>query len=590
MRFSSVRAVRLRHDLGGEWFLHPVVLIAIVPPATLASVVDLSEPTVHSVIGWTVANLVSFLPCVAITFGLVRATRRRRQHVPLPISVTVLVGALFGVVKVLGTAGAGAALGLTSLDDGSLGGRVLLGTVFGMLAVPAVVLMRATLARYRIEHRFLVAETFAGLPTLGLPVDGTPITEEGAAARQQAAVVLQDLRASLAQAQPALASGLLTEAVEKRLRPLTHRLWSGARLPSSDLTVGGLLRAMLRRPTYPLLWPTLMHGLVIMLFALNRVGTPRAVATGAVAAAALAAVLVLGRMSHPRVESPLAGVAHVTLVLIAAAWATTLIRIMLAPEFMLPTAALVALMVAWVLPLMFTASVVSTVLHDRDAVRAQLIAMLGPDWYAQLMRTHGDAAAARDIADRLHGDLQGELLASAARIDRLGHDDAAIQAELAQVERRLDSALSAREDSVRLPFTDQLTDLQTRWDGLLAIQIALDIDGPIGVTVEDLIVGIVSEALTNARRHGMARQVSVRIGPLHQDGSGVLIQIDDDGIGPRKGVAGIGSAHLDAVAPGAWSRARREQGGTRLEVVLARGTTVVRAGVHGSDTSQQGSG
>jgi hypothetical protein len=204
------------------------------------------------------------------------------------------------------------------------------------------------------------------------------------------------------------------------------------------------------------------------------------------------------------------------------------------------------------------------------------------------MRTHVDAAAARDIADRLHGDLQGELLAAAARIERLDRDDVAIQAELALVGERLERAMSGPAGVVPLPLHVRLADLQARWAGLLDVRVELDVAGPLGARSEDLIVGIVSEALTNARRHGMAQEVDVRVVGLREGGSGVRVQVDDDGIGPRKGSAGIGSAHLDAVAPGAWSRVRREAGGTRLEVALAGDGGGLRVGERGSVTSQHG--
>ena len=559
MRSSPSRVALLRHDLGGEWFLDPVVLITIMPPTILASVTDLAEPTLPSIIGWTVANVIGFMPCFAIAFGLGRATQRRRQVAPLPIVVTFLAGALLGALKVLGTAGAGSVIGLTGMGQGPITGRVVLSAVFGMVAVPALILIRATLARHRMEHQLLVAETFGS----------RLITEEGAAARQEAGEVLDELRDALEQAEPSRASGLLTEAVEHRLRPLTHRLWSGARMPSSDLTVIGLIRAMLRRPSYPVTVPVLAHGVVVTLFALNRVAPARAIATGLVLAGALAAVLILARTSRPRIASPAAGVAHLALMLLAVAGSMMLIRPMLAPEFALRTSAVVVFMLVWAVPLVLISGIVATAAHDRDAVRAQLVVMLGPDWYGQLMRSHVDAAAARDIADRLHGDLQGELLAAAARIDRLGLDDVGIGAELARVAQLLDGAMRSRADGQRLPLGERLADLQARWSGLLDVEITLQLTAPIGAWTEDLVVGIVSEALTNARRHGMARQVHVRIGERPEAGAALRVQVDDDGFGPREGGAGIGSAHLDAVAPGAWSRVRRDSGGTRLEVVLA---------------------
>ncbi len=341
---------------------------------------------------------------------------------------------------------------------------------------------------------------------------------------------------------------------------------------------------MLRRPIYLVTSPALVHGAIVTMFALNRVSPARALTTGVAAAVALAVLLMLARASRPRFESRTSGGAHLALVLVAASLSTTLMRNLLAPEFAMPTSSLVVFTLAWMMPLVLISSIAATAARDRDAVRAQLVGMLGPDWYAQLMRSHVDAAAARDIADRLHGDLQGELLAAAARIDRLGPDDVRIGVELARVVRLLDGALSVPVALQRLPLAVRLADLQARWAGLLDVTVELPVEGPIGARSEDLIVGIVSEALTNAKRHGMARQVHVGIVELPEAGSGLLVLIDDDGVGPRAGGAGIGSAHLDAVAPGAWSRVRRDSGGTRLEVVLAgAGRPTVRA--ERSDTS-----
>lgn len=296
--------------------------------------------------------------------------------------------------------------------------------------------------------------------------------------------------------------------------------------------------------------------------------------TGLAAAGALAALLGLARASRPRIESAAAGTAHLVLVLIATAASATLVRGLLAPEFTLATAGLVGLVLAWMFPVVLASSLAATVVHDRDAVRAQLVAMLGPDWYAQLRRSHLDAAAARDIADRLHGDLQGELLAAAARLDRLGDDDRAIRAEVEQVVGRIDHAMRARPGGVTPPLRDRLADLGARWAGLLDVRLDLDVAAPLGRPFDDLVVGIVSEALTNARRHGMAREVVVRVIDVRDVGGGVRIEVEDDGVGPGTGDAGIGSAHLDAVAPGAWSRVQRQEGGTRLAVALAAAESV----------------
>jgi hypothetical protein len=576
------RLLRIRHDLGGERFLDPWALAVIVPTGLLASVAIHAEPSLASVVGWTVANISAFVACIVLAIVLIAATRDRRRRAPLPITVTVLAGGLLGATKAIATDGAGAALGLTSTSTGSASGRIVQVVVLGLGAVPMLVLLRATLARHRTEHQLLVAEMFAA--TLDPAVEDA----HGDDARGEVASVLGELRAILAGASPSAASVLLVDAVEHRLRPLTHRLWGGAPEPSSDLTVRGLIAAMLRRPIYPVLVPTSVHLIVVTLHALDLVDPGRALRVGIVAALALAGILQLGRLSRPRGRRHASGLAHLGLVVVAASVTTTLIiAVLLRPEMTLP--ALVLLMLAWVVPLVVTSGIVATASHDRDAVRGHLALLLGPDWYAQLSRAHVDGAAARDIADRVHGDLQGALLAAAARLRRLPEGAAEARAELERVDAALARAVGPRTVSPGPPLGAQLAELESRWRGFLAVRFAsgppggeLPIDAGLtfGGRTDRLIAGIVSESLTNAYRHGMARQVDVVVTVAH---GRVTLTVDDDGTGPLGGRHGIGSGHLDAVAPGAWSRSAREGGGTRLEVTLHVLSAAVAAVPHLGD-------
>jgi hypothetical protein len=561
--------LRIRHDLGGEWFLDPWALVVIVPTATLASVATHAGPSVASVLGWMVANAIAFAVCIVLVVVLIAATRERRRRAPLPIAVTLLAGGLLGAVKAAVTDGAGAALGLVSISVGSAAGRIVQVVVLGLGTVPLLVLLRATLARHRTEHRLLVAETLAAV------LDPASSGDEGGEARDEVAGVLGELRATLSGASPSVASVLLVEAVEQRLRPLTHRLWGGALAPSSDLTVRGLIAAMLRRPNYPVLVPTSVHLVVVTLFALDVVDAGRALRAGSVAALALAGILQLARLSQPRGGRHTSGLAHLGLVVIAASTVTTLIvAVLLRPELGLALPALVLLMLAWVVPLVLTSGIVATASHDRDAVRGHLALLLGPEWYAQLSRAHVDGAAARDIADRLHGDLQGALLAAAARLRRLSAGSEDARAELERVDALLARMVGPRTASPEPPLGVQLAELRARWRGFLDVRLTAgprtgpapdDAVPTFGGRTDRLIAGIVSESLTNAYRHGMARQVHVELKVAH---GRVTLSVDDDGTGPLGGRHGIGSGHLDAVAPGAWSRRAREGGGTRLEVVL----------------------
>lgn len=575
MRSRSARADQIRQDLGGASFLDPRALVVLVPTATLASVVTHAQPSVVSIVGWTFANVVAFAGCGVLVLVLIVLTRRPRLRGPLPVAATVVAGGLLGAVKALGTERAGEMLGLASNSSGTISGRAIQAGILGTGVVPMLLLLRATLERHRTEHRLLVAETFADL--LVRPIDD----ERGRDARREAAAVLGELRALLAVAAPGTAAALLTDAVEHRLRPLTHRLWTGAATPSSDLSLRGLVAAMLRRPLYPVLVPTSAHAVIVTLFALDRTSPVDALLVGGSAAVAISVVLHLARRSRPSSGRHASGLSHIGLVVVAAtASATIVCDALLGASLGLTTPAFSLLMLAWTVPLVLTSGIVATAAHDRAAVRAHLTALLGPESFARLSHAHADGAAARDIADRLHGDLQGALLASAARLMSIDPDDPAAREELERIDALLHGATAPRAPSPEVPIAAHLEELASRWSGFLEVSpLVEDAEGRTAMEVtfdqrlQASIVGIVSEALTNAYRHGMASEVTVRLRVADET---VVLMVDDDGVGLRGGRRGmhrgarkgVGSQHLDAVAPGAWTRTARDGSGTRLEVVL----------------------
>lgn len=553
-------AVRLRHDLGGEHFLDPVALGALVPFLLFASVVERSAD-VGDVPGWILANVLAFGACAAIVVALRRATRRRRTVRPLPIVATPAVGAVLGPVKLVLTERCAGLLDLVSADVGLRAPLVAQVVVLAAVQVPGVVFMRAALDRLRVEHRLLVAHTL----DTAIAADGGPGLGPDRAAVTAA---LGALRAELAAAPPGRAAGILRTAVESRLRPLIHRLWAASHPVVSDLTVRGLLRAALRRPVTAVAAPVLVHVAVVALFLLRVLPVDAAVPRVVVAAGTLAIVLLATRAATRRLPDGPWGPPQLAATIAAVVVLQSIGPFSVTSLPQLSVTAAAVLLTGWLLVLLVGTAVVTTALADRDALRAHLLAGLGPERYAALSRAHVDASAARELADRLHADLQGSLLVAAGRLERLPAGEPAVADELARVDALLaavgsrpgEGAGAARDLSARL------TELVARWDGFLAVDVAGDLapdPGPLPARTADALVRIVAEALTNAHRHGGAERASVRIA---RDPGGVQIIIEDDGIGLRRGRRGVGSAHLDAVAPGGWTRTARTEGGTRLDV------------------------
>jgi signal transduction histidine kinase len=220
-------------------------------------------------------------------------------------------------------------------------------------------------------------------------------------------------------------------------------------------------------------------------------------------------------------------------------------------------------------------AVIATIRGDRIEVRRELLRLLGPDGLNAAVDRARDRLRRRELAEHLHADLQNRLLASLHRLDRLAGDEAAVLAELAEVQRQLGLAGGLSVVDASEPMAARLLALAERWQGFLDVSIDVardadgdgpggpcDVDGPLA----DRVVRVVAEAITNAVRHGHASAIRIEVAVGQDD---VRVVAVDDGTGPRSGSPGGGSGYLDVVAVGGsqgWTLSADPDGGARLEV------------------------
>jgi hypothetical protein len=128
--------------------------------------------------------------------------------------------------------------------------------------------------------------------------------------------------------------------------------------------------------------------------------------------------------------------------------------------------------------------------------------------------------------------------------------------------------LLAGEDAVPLPTASACDAALVSWAGLVAVDVRFD-PTLAGTSTPAFVPDIISEAVTNAVRHGGARRISI---VLTRDGSALRLSVVDDGSGPLPPdgphPAGQGSRDLDRWAPGTWQRVGGSSGGTQLSVVI----------------------
>jgi nitrate/nitrite-specific signal transduction histidine kinase len=117
----------------------------------------------------------------------------------------------------------------------------------------------------------------------------------------------------------------------------------------------------------------------------------------------------------------------------------------------------------------------------------------------------------------------------------------------------------------------QLAQLTQLWAGYLNIEVTNKFAGnDLSQQTTASVVQVVSEAVSNAVRHGLARNIRISVEPGDPTGSHLVVTVQDDGLGPRSGKSGLGTELFRAAAGVNWSLVAGESGGSVLEVRLSR--------------------
>lgn len=234
--------------------------------------------------------------------------------------------------------------------------------------------------------------------------------------------------------------------------------------------------------------------------------------------------------------------------------------------------------------------------HERSRRRSEVT-------QAVVLLQNEELRVRQEVADDLHGSLQGTIAALGSRLNGLGRStsgiDPAVREELAAIEKDLDRV---REHDIRRlaqSFYPQGLDvglaaavrmLLRRLPPSIATQLHLGetlraADDPVRQQLANhvrlLAFRIVEEAVANALRHGLASSVEVRL-DLRADGDGVdslEVEVEDDGgagrsaqVDPQSGSGGIARlAQRAALLGGSVSLSVRTQGASlRASLPTAR--------------------
>jgi signal transduction histidine kinase len=168
----------------------------------------------------------------------------------------------------------------------------------------------------------------------------------------------------------------------------------------------------------------------------------------------------------------------------------------------------------------------------------------------------------RKIAQFMHGQLQGHLVAASFELSESG-DEASVEEALDLIEAVLDGAV---QDFLAFPKDlDQVKfELAESWGGLASIEFRdSGLVGDLTPAQLNKLQDTATEAISNAVRHGLATTIVIDIA---QAGQKLLFTATDDGVGPTLGDPGLGSTYLDTISKH-WSLSQGDPGAV-LQVLI----------------------
>ena len=578
IRGKTINWKTLAQDIGGKHLTNRRSLLLMVPFLIVISVLSnsttISDPALlassatHRYLGLIIANISSIAVCWLYLEAVDRTFFKNKNLNPIKIYWVLLFGASLGFLKGYTTGFLSWLVGSEVDLDMAISNRIVQTTFLGLWTIPLVALVTATFIRFQDERQILLAETLEQ----GLGLDN-PLLHPGESS-EELTIYLAHAKSEVAalrkssdtQTANQMISKRLRDLVETGLRPISHRIWQENSKASGVLKISQLARLALKKNPFPI--GLILGGLAIGLFPILLSGFPfgEAIIRTFVMLGLTSIVLTLAK-KIPRV----AGVG-VWISFVAANLVSTFVSLLAADAIFGKLFAFADIPVwialfLWQLQLTFFSSVVSEVLTTRVEMRRQLIESLGKDQLDSDVRSALVRLKNRELAQYIHGNIQNKLLSFALKFDQenLSTDD--VSRLLDEVEALFSTAISDYQTVDAADLDKQLAKLVQRWSGFVGIEVTNSL--PIsGLSKEEIksIVEVISEAVSNAVRHGLAKNLKITLGKIESNNSQIEIVVEDDGLGPRSGKAGLGTELFNVTSGVNWSLTPANMGGSVLRV------------------------
>jgi len=551
--------------------LRTFLIFSIFGPIGVAITIPQDEITLGQRANWLVIGIASelalglFMALVALTI-LPRIQRRARPLLPI-LTLTALGGALRGVViNVMPPL-----FGLQ--DDVNIFLRALNSSITVTIAMAAIGFIAEGQERYIQEYQdlyrrflllkrerqiYITTKPAERLSEVSSYIEKVTATLKGRLASLDESEISDEDAASVAED--------IKQIIEKRIRPLSHRLWLDRsnhvlRFRLSRLVVDAVLA---RQVPY--------FAIAIFFLASHFIGIAIPAGVGVAVGTAIPAALsiflllftedvlrdrhiVIGKWLHPLV-----------LALIAVVPSTITMQMLESLSDNRPNA-YVFWMLTSVNPMI---TILITMINQIFSDRAKILELLDKSVTDDLLEEHLHTLAKMnqdsEIATYLHGSLQAELTAIAMQLQQAATsgDSIGVRKMVKMAQIVINRDISADFTSHESSPLDKLEEFARAWQGIAEIKLALADTEYYSIDFLSDVSQLVEEAVSSAVRFGLATQVDVKGA---REGNYFHLTISDNGRNKGGGGAGLGSRILDELAPELWKRKFMDHG-TVLDIHL----------------------
>ena len=560
------------HALDTKSYLYIAPIAITLIPLLLTNISDRREATL-----WMVSSAMAYAVLVIWIALARRALLARRKNRGFSFLSILAVGAIAGFLKGYLTQIFGMYYGLGSISNGSSMLSGLRGVVAWIIIVPFLATFANLIHRLKSQHQdaldslVLIEATKFGNQDAIKKVKSTArdqieneLSKLLTVTRQQ----ILDFQHEPIESQFEKISNVLTLSATEIVRPMSHQLSLDKFHFDTSLRWRKILGGSLRNNPF-LVWFNSSLIVVGTLFTLlNQKLLLSTISIVIVLQFGLIACLIyFAKRLQERMNSRgLSIIICVDLFITFVSW-TLMNRFMDDYLFLLPQR--LFLNFFWTMLVLVGTGFLSNFFSGKDGDTSLVLLAIDESRIGNLLLERELQQTKYDIARYLHGNLQSRMMALSLTLDMTKDKSS---------KHELDSALSIAESLLNSPFAEyvfledqslkeEVSKVVSRWAGLLVVETDIeDIEEKVSGHLKRAIGAAIEEAIANALRHGFAKSVWIRI---YEDTPGIVVEVIDDGVGPRAHDAGMGSRLYDSVATKGWSLQFRLEGtGSILELHL----------------------